>query len=103
MVTLYAENPFFQAMKVAALSAKEMAALKKQYKEEYVSKLVEFVTLLGPKIQAMAQASHQIQLMATAKRGAMEASTQKAGPKSKARAGKKKAAIKKSPFSVQSA
>ena len=100
VITLYANNPFFQAMKVAALSPKEMAALKKAYKDDYIAKLVEFVSTLGPKIQAMAQASYQIQLMATAKRGATEPVPQKAAGKAKA---KKKAAIKKSPSSVQSA
>ena len=66
----YADNPFFQAMKVAVLSAKELQKVKKDYKDQYLSKLCDFVSMLGPKILAMAEASSQISLMSVAKANA---------------------------------
>ncbi|CAE7679618.1 unnamed protein product [Symbiodinium sp. CCMP2592] len=72
VLELYAENPFFQSMKVAVLSAKELQKVKKEYKDQYLPKLCDFVSMLGPKISAMAEASVQIQQMACAKKNASE-------------------------------
>ncbi|CAE7256188.1 unnamed protein product [Symbiodinium sp. CCMP2592] len=72
VLELYAENPFFQSMKVAVLSAKELQKVKKEYKDQYLPKLCDFVSMLGPKISAMAEASVQIQQMASAKKNASE-------------------------------
>ena len=79
----YANNTAFQQFKVAALSPKETQKIKKQLGEDYVGKLVEFITTLGPKIQAMAETSFQIQSMANAKREATD--SLRAPPKSKAK------------------
>ncbi|CAE7220890.1 unnamed protein product, partial [Symbiodinium sp. KB8] len=74
VLQLYADNPFFQSMKVAVLSAKELQRVKKEYKDQYLPKLCDFVSTMGPKISAMAEASAQIQLMAAAKQNASESS-----------------------------
>ena len=70
VIKIYADNPFFQDMKVAALSAKELAKVKRDYKDSYLEKLVEFITTLGPRIESMAQSSYEIKKMADAKRSA---------------------------------
>ena len=94
VVQLYADNTFFTSFKVAALSAKETMKLRKDFKDDYLAKLCEFCTLLGPKILLMAEASFQIQQMASAKRSAAETlQKQRSGPlgkpKAKSKAGKK--------------
>ncbi|CAE7244291.1 unnamed protein product [Symbiodinium sp. CCMP2592] len=88
VLQLYADNPFFQSMKVAVLSSKELQKVKKDYKDLYVPKLCDFVSMLGPKILAMAEASAQIQLMAEAKQNASESAKATPGPKSKAKSNK---------------
>ena len=86
----YCDEPFFQSLKVAALSPKETQKLKKQYAEDYVTKLVQFTTSLGPKIQEMSEAAYQIESMASAKNNAKETlDRQRSGlgkPKAKAKA-----------------
>lgn len=89
VLQLYADNPFFQSMKVAVLSAKELQKVKKDYKDQYLSKLCDFVSVLGPRISAMAEASVQIQQMANAKKHASE-SMNKASPAPKAKSRAKK-------------
>ena len=105
VIKLYSENSFYQSMKVAALSPKEMAALKKKFKDDYVTQLVQFVTQLGPKIEAMQRCSHQIEQMASAKRAAADSATlnrNSAKPKSKAKASAaKRKVIKKSPSTLE--
>ena len=86
----YANNTAFQQFKVAALSPKETQKVKKQLGEDYVGKLVEFITTLGPKIQAMAETSFQIQLMATAKRNATDSLRAVPKPKAKGKSNKGK-------------
>ena len=81
----YANNPAFQQFKVAALSPKETQKVKKQLGEDYIGKLVEFITTLGPKIQAMAETSYQIQQMANAKRDATDSLRASSKPKAKAK------------------
>ena len=82
----YANNPAFQQFKVAALSPKETQKVKKQLGEDYIGKLVEFITTLGPKIQAMAETSYQIQQMANAKREATDSLRASSKPKARAKA-----------------
>ena len=72
VLKLYCDEPFYQSLKVAALSPKETAKLKKQYADDYLSKLIQFTTFLGPKIQEMAEAAFQIESMAEAKKKAKE-------------------------------
>ena len=91
----YANNEAFQQLKVAALSPRETAKVKKQYGEHYVGKLVEFITTLGPKIQAMSETSFQISQMATAKREASDSIRSTPKPKSKAKAKAKGKAVKR--------
>ncbi|CAE7311876.1 unnamed protein product, partial [Symbiodinium sp. CCMP2592] len=67
VLKLYCDNPDFQSLKVAALSPKESAKIKKEHGDGYVGKLVEFVTVLGPPITKMAEAAFQIEQMASAK------------------------------------
>ena len=98
VVSLYADNVFFQSFKVAALSPKEMSSLKKKFKDEYVGQLVRFVTVLGPKIEAMQRCSREIEQMAIAKRAAVDASNNPAKPKPKAKS--KKKAVKRSPSTL---
>ena len=82
----YCDEAFFQAVKVAALSPKETAKLKKEYQDEYVGKLVQFVTTMGPLIQQMAETAFQIEHMASAKRSAAESlKSQWQAPKAKAK------------------
>ena len=86
VVQLYAESEFYQAMKVAALSSKELAKVKKDFKSDYLSKLVEFITVLGPRISDMQQTSLEIYQMSAAKKKAVETlEEQKRGPVPKAR------------------
>ena len=86
VLQLYADNPFFQSMKVAVLSPKELAKVKKDYKDQYLSKLCDFVSVLGPRISAMAEASVQIQQMANAKKNASESMKASPAPKGKSKA-----------------
>ena len=88
VLQLYADNPFFQSMKVAVLSPKELAKVKKDYKDQYLSKLCDFVSVLGPRISAMAEASVQIQQMANAKKHASESIKSSPAPKGKSKAQK---------------
>ena len=88
VLQLYADNPFFQSMKVAVLSPKELAKVKKDYKDQYLSKLCDFVSVLGPRISAMAEASVQIQQMANAKKHASESIKSSPAPKGKSKAKK---------------
>ena len=92
VVTLYADNVFFQKMKVAALSPKELAKVKKDFRDDYVAKLCEFVTKLGPCIQKMAETSFQVENMAKAKRAASEEvqSQKNSKPKPKRKAAPKR-------------
>ena len=87
----YTDQAAFQQMKVAALSPKETQKLKKDLGEHYVSKLVEYTTVLGPLIQTMAEGAFQIQHMASAKRQAADELKKSTAPKAKA---KRKAAAK---------
>ena len=77
-------------MKVAALSPKETAKLKKDLKDDYVGKLVEFIAKLGPRIASMAESSFQIRQMADAKRAASESLAKAKTPAPKAKRGKGK-------------
>lgn len=88
----YADNPFFQAMKVAVLSAKELQKVKKDYKDQYLPKLCDFVSMLGPKILAMAEASSQISLMSAAKANASLAGQPAKSAKAKGQSKIKRAA-----------
>ena len=102
VVALYADQPFFTAAKVAALSPKETMKLRKDYKDDYLAKLCEFCTVLGPKILLMAEASFQIQQMADAKKAAAETlQRQRSGVAGKAKAKRKPKA--KGQASAQSA
>ena len=99
---LYADQPFFNAAKVAALSHKQTQKLRKDYGEDYVAKLCEFCTALGPKIVLMAE-----EQMANAKRSAVETlQRQRSGipakPKAKSKAGSKTKGGKKAQASAQS-
>ncbi|CAE7826908.1 unnamed protein product [Symbiodinium necroappetens] len=67
VLKLYCDNTEFQSLKIAALSPKESQKLKKEFGDSYVSKLVEFVTVLGPAIEQMSRCALQVQEMATAK------------------------------------
>lgn len=87
----YADNPFFQAMKVAVLSAKELQKVK-DYKDQYLPKLCDFVSILGPKILAMAEASSQISLMSAAKANASLAGQPAKSAKAKGQSKIKRAA-----------
>ena len=107
VLKLYADQPFFNAAKVAALSQKQTQKLRKDYGEDYVAKLCEFCTALGPKIVLMAEASFQIEQMANAKRSAVETlQRQRSGipakPKAKSKAGSKTKGGKKAQASAQS-
>ena len=95
VVALYADEPFFTAVKVAALSPKETIKLRKDYKQDYIAKLCEFCTVLGPKILLMAEASFQIQQMADAKKAAAETlQKQRSGPLNQKPKPKRKAKAK---------
>ena len=72
IVRLYSDNAFFTACKVAALSPKETAKLRKDNKSDYLPKLCEFCSVLGPPISRMTETSFQLKEMAAAKRGASE-------------------------------
>ena len=92
VLKVYADQPHFQNFKVAALSQKEMAKLRKDLDDQYVPKLLEYITSLGPKIQVMSEAALQIDQMATAKKGAsalVSAPTAKPKGKAQARCGAK--------------
>ena len=93
VLRLYADVAGFQSLKVAALSPKESAKVKKEWGEGYVGKLVEFVTVAGPQIQKMAEAAFGIEKMAAAKNQAADFLSAK--PKAKAK-GKSKASLKRS-------
>ncbi|CAE7556638.1 unnamed protein product [Symbiodinium microadriaticum] len=93
VLRLYADVAGFQSLKVAALSPKESAKVKKEWGEGYVGKLVEFVTVAGPQIQKMAEAAFGIEKMAAAKNQAADFLIAK--PKAKAK-GKSKASLKRS-------
>ena len=88
VLQLYADNPFFQSMKVAVLSAKELQRVKKEYKDQYLPKLCDFVSTMGPKISAMAEASVQLQQMAHAKKNASESLKSSPAPKAKSKSKK---------------
>ena len=83
VLKLYAANVEFQSLKIAALSPRESQKLKREFGESYVSKLVEFVTVLGPAIEKMSQCAFQVQEMASAKDAATKAAS---APKPKAKA-----------------
>ncbi|CAE7582776.1 unnamed protein product [Symbiodinium sp. CCMP2592] len=85
VLKLYCDNPDFQSLKVAALSPKESAKIKKEHGDGYVGKLVEFVTVLGPPIAKMAEAAFQIEQMASAKLLAADALKSASKPKAKAK------------------
>ncbi|CAE7266924.1 unnamed protein product, partial [Symbiodinium sp. CCMP2456] len=88
VLKLYCDNTEFQSLKIAALSPKESQKLKKEFGDSYVSKLVEFVTVLGPAIEQMSRCALQVQEMATAKDAASKnasASKPKAKAKSKSK------------------
>ena len=72
IVRLYSDNAFFTACKLAALSPKETAKLRKDNKSDYLPKLCEFCSVLGPPISRMTETSFQLKQMAAAKRGASE-------------------------------
>ena len=101
VLKLYCDNTAFQSLKVAALSPKESAKVKKEHGDGYVGKLVEFVTVLGPPISKMAEAAFQIEQMATAKLQAADALKSAGKPKAKAKGkGIKRSASSKSLPSV---
>ncbi|CAE7468760.1 unnamed protein product, partial [Symbiodinium microadriaticum] len=83
VLRLYCEVPGLQSLKVAALSPKESAKVKKEWGEGYVGKLVEFVTVAGPQIQKMAEAAFGIEKMSAAKNQAADFLIAK--PKAKAK------------------
>ena len=72
VLKLYADQPFFAQAKVAALSQKQTQKLRRDHKDDYLAKLCEFCTSLGPKITLVAEASFQIEQMAQAKRSAAD-------------------------------
>ncbi|CAE7891290.1 unnamed protein product [Symbiodinium microadriaticum] len=92
VLKLYAATVEFQSLKIAALSPRESQKLKKEFGESYVSKLVEFVTVLGPAIEKMSQCAFQVQEMASAKDAATKAAS---APKPKAKA-KSKSKLRRS-------
>ena len=73
VLKLYSDHPFFMACKVAALSPKESAKLRKENKDNYLPQLCEFCTSLGPPISRVTEASFQLKEMAAAKLGATQA------------------------------
>ena len=97
VLKIYVDKPWFQDFKVAALSPKETQKVKKALGEDYVGKLVEYITVLGPKIQSMAQAAFQVEHMARAKRTTAESLNQRSAPKSKASKAKAKGKAKGGP------
>ncbi|CAE7761137.1 unnamed protein product [Symbiodinium sp. CCMP2456] len=66
IVAMYADVEFFSQAKVAALSAKETAKLKKMYGMDYHSKLCQFCLQLGPKISSMSEVTSKIKSMSDA-------------------------------------
>ena len=92
VLQLYSDHPFFVACKVAALSPRETAKLRKEHKDNYLPQLCDFCTTLGP---PMTEACFQLKEMAAAKHGATEAlqtSKDSGKPKAKPKAkGKGKA------------
>ena len=94
VLKLYCDVEGFQSLKVAALSTKESAKLKKEFGDGYVGKLVEFITLAGPQIQKMAEAAFAIENMASAKLQAAE-SLKSGSAKPKAKQNKGKGALKR--------
>ena len=108
VLKLYADNPFFSSAKVAALSPKQTQRLRRDHKDDYLARLCEFCSNLGPKITLMAEASFQIEQMAAAKRSAADTlQKQRSGvqgkPKAKAQAGGKSKKGRKGQASAQSA
>lgn len=103
VLKLYCDVEGFQSLKVAALSSKESAKLKKELGDSYVGKLVEFITLAGPQIQKMAEAAFAIEKMASAKLQAtenMKSSAAKPKAKAKGKNGLRRSASSKSLPSV---
>ena len=94
VLKLYCDVEGFQSLKVAALSTKESAKLKKEFGDGYVGKLVEFITLAGPQIQKMAESAFAIENMASAKLQAAE-SLKSGSAKPKAKQNKGKGALKR--------
>ena len=72
VLQMYCDSAVFQNLKVAALSPAETSKLRKSLGDDYVPKLVEFCTSLGPRIQEMAESAFQVESMAKAKKGAKD-------------------------------